>query len=182
MQCENEKRWNMFFFILGAMLVLGLAYDLHTRPGARFVLESITALEIALLALATFRLVRLFVYDRITKFIRDWFVEKPELGGPVCACDINSVKSGAAHGNHDENGGHCYKSGFKAAVSHLLSCPWCVGVWAALPLAYFYLLTPLAQFPILVLAVAGLASFLQLLANLIGWHAEKKKQEAEVHV
>lgn len=176
MQCENEKRWNIVFFLLGGALVLLAAYDLSAVRGVRFSLLDVSIFDFTLMSLAVFRLVRLFVYDRITQFIRDWFIENPEMNGPVCACDLGEKKS---TGVEEKAGERCYASGFKASVSHLLSCPWCVGVWAALPVAYFYILAPVAKFPILVLAIAGVASLLQLLANLIGWKAEGAKRNVE---
>ncbi len=45
--------------------------------------------------------------------------------------------------------------------------------------AFFYMLTPYAYFPILILALAGVATFIQLFANMIGWKAEQLKQDVE---
>jgi hypothetical protein len=110
----------------------------------------VSVFDFALLSLATLRLIRLLVYDRITQFVRDWFFEDPISGS-------------------------CPKSGFKASVGHLFGCPWCMGVWVGLFIVFFYFLTPLARFPILILAVSGVASFIQLLANMVGWKAENLK-------
>ena len=44
----------------------------------------------------------------------------------------------------------------------LLICPWCTGVWTSIFLVFFYSLTPVAWFFILILAVSGLASFIQV--------------------
>jgi len=44
---------------------------------------------------------------------------------------------------------------------------------------FAYHATPIAWYAILVLALASAASFLQLLANLVGWHAEAKKLEVQ---
>jgi hypothetical protein len=43
---------------------------------------------------------------------------------------------------------------------------------------FFYFLTPLAWLPIFILAVSGVASFLQLVANMVGWTAENGKIQA----
>lgn len=61
----------------------------------------------------------------------------------------------------------------------LITCPWCIGLWYALLVTFFFFATPYAWFPIFFLAVAGSATFLQLLANLIGWHAEGKKIDVQ---
>ncbi len=107
---------------------------------------TITPWELILLALATFRLVRLFCYDVITKFLRD----------------------GLAHPKHDS---------FLGTLHALLSCPWCAGLWFAFFVVFAYFATPFAFPIILILAVAGVASVFQVLANLMGWHAEGKKRE-----
>jgi len=104
--------------------------------------------DFILMALAVMRLVRLFTYDVITEFIRNWFV-------------------GAA------------PHSLRASLGELINCPWCLGLWWALVVGFFYFATPIAWYGILVLALASIASFLQVLANLIGWSAELKKREAQ---
>jgi hypothetical protein len=44
---------------------------------------------------------------------------------------------------------------------------------------FFYLLTPLAYFPTLILALASVATLLQLFANALGWKAEQLKKDVE---
>ncbi len=100
-----------------------------------------------LMAFAIFRLVRLFTYDSITQFIRDWF-----------------------HGKSTTS--------FLGTLGTLVNCPWCTGLWFALVVVFGYFATPAAWYLILVLALASIASFFQLLSNLIGWSAEAKKKEA----
>ena len=56
-----------------------------------------------------------------------------------------------------------------------------LGIWAGATVAFFYFLTPYAWWPILVLAIAGVGTFLQLSANLIGWKAEHLKHQVEEH-
>lgn len=60
----------------------------------------------------------------------------------------------------------------------LLVCPWCFSVWAALFVSFFYFLTPLAWLPILILAISGVATAIQITINMIGWIAENKKIDA----
>lgn len=104
--------------------------------------------DFVLMALAVMRLVRLFTYDIITGFIRDWFVgAEPE--------------------------------SLRASLGELIHCPWCLGLWWALVVGFLYFATPVAWYGILILALASVASFLQILANLIGWSAELKKKEAQ---
>lgn len=67
----------------------------------------------------------------------------------------------------------------RGSLGTLINCPWCTGLWFSLVVVFFYFLTPAAWYGILILALAAVASFLQLLSNLIGWSAEAKKREAQ---
>jgi hypothetical protein len=104
--------------------------------------------DLFLITLAVFRLVRLFTYDVITAFIREWFVE-----------------------SQPNTFGH--------TLGTLLNCPWCTGLWFSFIIVFAYFATPFAWPVILVLAVAALASLVQVFANFIGWSAELKKREAQ---
>ncbi len=101
-----------------------------------------------LIAFAISRLVRLFTYDAITAFIREWFAN----------ADTATLKG---------------------ALGTLVNCPWCTGLWFSLVVVFFYFLTPIAWYAILVLALSSVASFFQILTNLVGWSAEAKKREAQ---
>jgi hypothetical protein len=65
----------------------------------------------------------------------------------------------------------------RGTIHRLMNCPWCTGLWFAFFVPFFYFATPYAWFIIFVLALAAIGSFIQILANLIGWMAEGKKQE-----
>lgn len=134
--------WSIIFslFFLG---LAALAY-LYLKPAGKLT-PYIPWTDIILLSLATFRLVRLFTYDLITAFLREWVAD-------------------ARHGT------------FLGTVRDLLNCPWCTGVWFAF-LAYVgYCASREVIMPlILILAIAGIASFFQVFTNLVGWNAEDKK-------
>lgn len=66
---------------------------------------------------------------------------------------------------------------FFGTLHALVSCPWCAGLWFSFFVVFAYYLTPLAWPVILILALAGVASFVQILSNFVGWSAEKKKRE-----
>ncbi len=69
------------------------------------------------------------------------------------------------------------RDSFLGTFSQLINCPWCTGLWFSFFVVFAYFATPVA-FPIIViLALAGVASFIQILSNLVGWHAEGKKRE-----
>ena len=143
MQTLRNHFWSMvltLFFI--ALVVLGIAY-LAVTGGF---LHPLGLSDFLLITLAVWRLTRLFTYDAITKFIRDWFVaSRPET--------------------------------FGGTLYILLTCPWCTGLWFAATVVFFYFATPYAWPVILILAVAAVGSFLQVVSNLIGWSAEYKKRQ-----
>ncbi len=66
---------------------------------------------------------------------------------------------------------------FLGTLRTLVNCPWCMGLWFALSVTFFYFFYLEAWFVILVLAIAGVSSFIQILANWVGWSAEHKKKK-----
>lgn len=71
------------------------------------------------------------------------------------------------------------KDPFSRTVTSLLECPWCFGTWAALMVMILYALIPFGNFLVLLLAIAGVASIIQISANLIGWKAQREKIETQ---
>jgi hypothetical protein len=69
-------------------------------------------------------------------------------------------------------------TGIFFTIKKLLGCPWCFGVWATLITLIIYIAVPYGNMFILLLALAGVGSVMQITANLIGWNAEYKKNEA----
>lgn len=135
---------------MGAVILEGEAY----KP-----FETLTLADYTLMVLASFRLVRLFVYDKITAFLREQFYDVTEgRHGPTL------VKP---------------EFGPRRTLADLLSCPWCFGIWASATVSFFYLLTPHAFYPVMLLAIGAVGSLIQVLANMIGWKAEQLKQDVE---
>ena len=67
--------WNFFFSLFFAALVLMGTWYLAV---SRLIFYDVPFRDLLLLALAIFRLIRLFSYDIITQFIRDWFIDAPK--------------------------------------------------------------------------------------------------------
>ncbi|PWW19152.1 uncharacterized protein DUF1360 [Cytobacillus oceanisediminis] len=109
----------------------------------------ITPMELIILSLASFRLTRLIVFDKITQFIRKPFLEEVEEKGEDGETEIYLViKKGRIRGFFGE----------------LLSCYWCTGVWSAIFLCTLYVFLREWAVPVLlVLAVAGLAAIIESL-------------------
>jgi len=99
-----------------------------------------TTLDLAILALATFKAARTLSHDEVTSFVREPFVR------------------GHAH----EGGEEPKPGGMEQAVGELITCSRCVGTWAAAGLTWTQVLAP--GFGRLVswsLAAGGLNDFLQ---------------------
>lgn len=151
----NQYLWNFVFAVFFIGLVTMAAIILETE--ARLSYAELTLIDIVLMSLATYRLIRLVINDVGTKFFREQFWDTKESRGKI----ILVKPSG----------------GPRRAIADVLSCCWCFGIWAAAMIIFFYLLTPYAQLPILILAIAGVGTWFQQLAALTGWKAEQTKNE-----
>ena len=157
MRITDQYFWNFVFSVFFLILVVMGAIILETE--SRIVLDELSTVDFVLMTLATWRLTRLFVYDHITKFIREQF------------WDV--VKAGKGYTLEKP------KVGPRRTMADLLSCSWCIGVWSAAVVIFFYLVTPYATYPIMLLAISAVATFLQLLANLVGHKAEQARIQNE---
>lgn len=154
---EQVKRWNIaatFFFLA---LVFVAAESLREKG---ILLEEISFFDAFLITFSTFQIIRLFVYDNITLFLREWFLD-------LSIMEKNGVKE--------------YEyipsaNAFKRTGSKLLNCLWCFGMWSGLLVVWGYFALLEWKILFILLAFSGVASFLQLVSNMIGWIAEEKKQ------
>ncbi|MCC3355655.1 DUF1360 domain-containing protein [Bacillus sp. REN16] len=107
----------------------------------------LTVFEFILLGLASFRLTRLLVFDKITEFIRRPFHEMIEEELPDGTVEEYIQLKG---------------TGLRRWIGELLSCYWCTGIWAT---GFLYLLyvfyTPLSEPLIVIFAIAGLAAIIE---------------------
>ena len=99
-----------------------------------------TALDLAVLAAATFKAARTLSHDEVTSFIREPFVR------------------GHAH----EGGEQPKVGGMDQAIGELVTCTRCVGTWAAAGLTWTQVLAPrFGRILTWTLAAGGLNDFLQ---------------------
>lgn len=107
--------------------------------------------ELIVLAIASFRLTRLIVYDKITEFIRSPFLDDVEEKNENGEIEIYSIPK---------------KSGIRGFIGELISCYWCTGVWTSLILFIIYVQIPIIAIPIiLVLAIAGIAALIETIVQ-----------------
>ncbi len=157
-QEKNERlEFVLAIIFVGIVLVPGYLLDLDFD----LILRSLTWFDFVIIVLAVFRLTRLFVYDGIMAYLRSCVLIK-EMGATDMSDQATVV--------------YTYpKVGLRKILADLLACPWCVGMWlSALVIILFYAV-PVSKFFILILAVAGLSTFCQIISNAIGWKAEKEK-------
>jgi len=154
---SDQYFWNVVFAIFFVILIVLGAIILETE--SRIPLTELSLTDYVLITLAAWRVTRLFVYDAITKFFREQFWDVVKVG----------------RGYRLEKP----KVGPRRTIADLLSCPWCFGVWASAAVTFFYLLTPYMIFPTILLAISAVATFLQLLANMVGYKAEQLKIQTE---
>ncbi len=158
---EDLNAWN---FALSAFFLIILVIALWEIWGERGAFpHRIPVFDMILMALAAMRITRLVVYDKITRWFRELFVQKREVreGGETWI-EIEPYRGGLMRSLHD-----------------LVQCPWCIGFWSSLMLVFCYYLFPWAWILMLFLAVSAVGTFLQILANMIGWKAEALKLEAK---
>lgn len=166
MENKSQHWWYIaysVFFLVIAVLMLRSLYTVHGRLPT-----DIPLFDLIIISLATFRLTRLFVYDKITFFLRDMLQHAEETYTEEGVTYFRKVarRQGPIH-----------------VAYELLTCPWCFSIWIGLFVTYSYFLDrQIFWFPILLFAVSGVASSVQIFVNMVGWIAENKKLEAEEKV
>jgi len=150
----NQNIWNFVFTAVFSGIVTLLVYILAKTKGLP---HSIDVFDFLIIVFAAFRIIRLFVYDKVIKWFRDLFLN--------VAFDGKTLEKPSR--------------GPRRTMYEILDCPWCLGVWAGTVAVLSYFLFPWSWVILLILAVSGLASFIQIIANALGWTAERAKQEAQ---
>lgn len=160
---EDQNFWNFLFSVFFLLVLAFAVYTIYLRHGD-FPRE-VPVFDVVLMVFAAFRITRLLVYDKITRWFRELFAvtRRYEEGGRAFV-EVRPHASGLRHTVYD-----------------LLGCPWCIGFWGALAVSWSYFMFPFAWYVIFFLALAGAGSLLQVAANAIGWQAEKLKVEAKGH-
>jgi hypothetical protein len=122
--------WSAFVFF-GLVVLSGYLLE---KKGVE--IRSIRFRDATVIVLASYRLTRILVFEKIFKYFRD------------------VLKS------REDN----YLIG---TLSSIITCPWCMGVWTTLIIIVFYYLVPYGDLLSYVLALAGVASMVILISNLM---------------
>jgi hypothetical protein len=141
----NERKhqaWNFWsaFVFFGAVLLVG-----YFLKKAEIDIRDLTMKEAVLVILATYRMTRILVFEKILKHFRDALKRRENL----------------------------YVIG---TIHSMVTCPWCAGVWVTLVILVFYFLVPYGALLVYVLALAGLASMVILVSNLLHMYTERRQR------
>lgn len=141
----NERKhqaWNFWsaFAFFGLVAFMGYLLD---KKGVD--IRDITFKEATVIVLATYRMTRILVFEKIFKYLRDVLKRREDY----------------------------YLIG---TLSSIITCPWCLGVWVTLVIIVLYYLVPYGDLLVYVLALAGIASLIILISNLLHMWTERKQR------
>ena len=139
----REKIWNVISILVFAGFVVVLGYTLGK---CNIDVKNITVWNWVIIVLATFRLTRMILYDRIFKFLRD--IIKP-----------------------------FSRKGIIVSLRSLFTCPWCAGVWVAMIVFALDQLIPYGELLVYLLAIAAVATSIQLITGLLSLEIEKRERK-----
>ncbi len=107
---EDQNFWNFIFSVFFIAVLIGALWLMNTQRGG--FLTSVPPFDALIMALAAFRITRLLVYDKITRWFRELFVHRRvfEKDGKTWV-EITP-----------------YERGFRHTIYDLLQCPWCIGI------------------------------------------------------
>ena len=143
---EAEIRDEQHFWSTVALLVYvglcALAVFFIARYGD-FEPATLTFFDLTLLAFAAFRLVHLLTFDKIFDMVRAAFMDR----------EGTRLKTA--------------ERGWRRLMCEFMQCIWCTGMWSGLIVATIYFLSVWGRFAVIVLAVAGVGSLLQLVSKAL---------------
>lgn len=141
---KDQAVWNAVFSLLFLVLFVTFFWGLTDGLDNFTWLYLLSTMDIVLLSLATFRIIRLITYDKIFNFVRQWFLVRQEDGSYVKPA-----------------------GGPRRTIAELIECIWCTGLWAALGVSVLYFAADIGRFLVIILAVAAVGTLLQNISQMI---------------
>jgi len=138
---KEQHFWNGIALLVFAALC-AIAVAIISRYGATDP-AALGFFDLLVMGLGTFRLIHLLTYDKIFEMVRVLFMDRK--GEPLKTAE----------------------RGWRRLVCEFLQCIWCTGIWSALIVVTIYLLGTWGRFTVLLLAVAGLGSLLQITSRAL---------------
>ena len=142
---KDQALWNTVFSLVFLAAFAFLFFGLTDGLDRFEWLYLMDTMDVAIISLATFRLIRLTTYDKMFAFVRHWFLIRQEDGSYTKPT-----------------------SGPRRTVAELMECLWCTGLWSALFASVLYFAADIGRFLVIILAVAAVGSFLQLFSQMVG--------------
>ena len=144
------------------LTLIGVFVAAATAAGSQRSAKARTsALELAMTGMAAHRIGRMIAFEGVAEPIREPFTATvPDESG----ADETTVARGR---------------GVRGAIGELLSCPICVGTWAALGLSIGMRVLPgPTRFVVRVLSIAGLAELNYVAVERLEWSARAARRDA----
>jgi len=129
---RHQAVWNTLAMIGFIALFVAAFYYVSQEWGVGRITQ-LGFLDIILIGLAAQRLTRLATNDKIFAFVREWFFDEGS-EGPVKP-----------------------DGGIRRLIAELIECVWCTSMWAALVALFLFLIGPIGEFAIMLLAISSLA-------------------------
>jgi hypothetical protein len=138
---DEQHFWNGVALLIFAAL-FALCIGIVAAYGVTD-LAGLGPFDLAVMGLATFRLLHLLTFDKIFDMVRAAFMDR----------EGKRLKTA--------------ERGWRRLVCEFMQCIWCTGMWSGLIVATAYLLGTWGRFAAIVLAVAGLGSLLQVASKAL---------------
>ncbi len=146
-------------FVITAVILLSI---LKSVKGS--LPTSIPPFDFFIVIFASMRMIRGMTYDKLLRWVREKF-----------KYDVSIVSQ---HENQIAIR-RLVKPGFRRAIMETMECPWCTGFWTTLITLFIYFISPNTWIILLLFAVSALATFFQLLINLIATKYEELDMKNE---
>jgi len=161
-QQEKRKDQEQATYLTLIGIFLGLFAAFTKREQDKHEQIDISALDLSMLALTTFRTGQLAVYDKVTEPLREPFTEtEPDTYGT----SQTTVPEG---------------SGVRRALGSLLSCPTCVGTWVAAFLVYGLRIAPIpTRLFMAFMSAIGLAELINSANEALTWTSRSERKQAK---
>ena len=145
LKITDQYFWNFVLLAFLGFLLIMATIILETET--RIALSELQLVDFALITLASWRLMRFFVSDGTTKFIREQFYDLKKT-----ARTLTLEKP---------------VSGPRRTILDIMLSPWSFSLGVTALVTFLYLLTAYAVFPVMLLALSGVVSFLELIVERV---------------
>lgn len=159
MRITDQYFWNFIFALFFIALVVTGTAALDSSTTKNF--ATLNIVDYVLITLASWRLIQLFVCDSATKFIREQFYDATKVKGGVI---LEKPTRGP-----------------RRTLANIFSNQWYFGLWATMIVVFSYMIFSWAVFPVVLLALSAVASFLQLVSNFVSYKTEKTGNHVDNH-